>query len=89
LWETEHGSRLIINSFYGHVRIWDFAARRVLEEVHSSQGHRAWPALSPDGKRLAVYWTPQVFKLYDTAAGQLLRDLALPAGEARIFHRRS
>lgn len=82
---TADGRRLITNSFRGHVRIRDFHSRLVIAEAHSPAGHRAWPTLSSDGKQLAVYWSPQLFKLFDTETGQLIQDISLPAD--RTFER--
>ncbi|MEP7336410.1 MAG: protein kinase [Acidobacteriota bacterium] len=84
---TGDGRRLV-TSGRDDVRIWDYPSRHLIAilpgpaVLPGTARLRGWPNLSPDGKRVAVYWSQREFKLFDVETGQFLQDLALPSNDS-------
>jgi WD40 repeat protein len=58
----------------GGVAVWDIAARRLLRTVPGKQSIADLPALSPDGRQLAVGTNEGLVTLWDVAGGAKLRE---------------
>ncbi len=71
------GRKLVAGGYFGQVGIWDFASRRMIAEL-SPITPVTYPALSVNGKRLALKADDHPIKVWDTDTGKLVAEYPFP-----------